>query len=655
MMPSEGAINADEVIFLAGLCRKYLNVLAVELPELDLSHAYTADEIVALPLSKHRVPDILHDLPRRKSTRHAQAEAIASLLDPSHEGSLTAIIRYETDRVKLRGWAALQRKYDRLIATIRNGHTTQGLSNAGAQPGVRAPVWSSRILAQGAWDAAKTPISLDGVSAIPMPVKVAQEMDLMPFFGHLEKGGTHELNGDEEASLLDNGKGEPYYGVQGAEFRKGVIYQDGRMDLCKMVVGPDHIWRLMDSLQHNAFVRHFLLGNNIIGPSGADAIATFINLFPNRMETWYLAGDCIDGPSFSILVDALVKSPAVTNVWIKRNPLGSGAAHDVFRLITQTENLRTLDLDQTELGDQGVAHLFTKLAAYTPNDNKKLPLRNLYLNGNGISAEGARALALFLSSPHCGVTSLYLSTNPLGNEGVQALAAAMPSAPYLTRLFLQSVGVSTQGAVALCESVAGHPGLRSLDMGQAYATEDLGQAYNYIEDGALPSLSKMLLKTPHLEYLNLAHCPITAQGLLGLSSSVVQAPSLLYYNAETILPDPEKAARTFKPSSDGKFLDPSQRTKNEIASEKAIRAHLEANVQSRYGAHVSYTQFMAEEKRWVVSDRDVRKIDSVYRNRDAGMARRGLMTLVKDWEEGDTTLDMVKNAEGPVCLLRKRR
>lgn len=27
---------------------------------------------------------------------------------------------------------------------------------------------------------------------------------------------------------------EPYYGVDVAEFEKGILYEDGRMDLCKM-------------------------------------------------------------------------------------------------------------------------------------------------------------------------------------------------------------------------------------------------------------------------------------------------------------------------------------------------------------------------------------------------------------------------------------
>uniref|UniRef100_A0A8H7TRR0 Uncharacterized protein n=1 Tax=Bionectria ochroleuca TaxID=29856 RepID=A0A8H7TRR0_BIOOC len=286
-----------------------------------------------------------------------------------------------------------------------------GLSG-GVGPGIPQPAWSSRITGQGPWDPVKKPISLDGCPAIPMPVQVAHEDELAPFFEHLQNGGTDNLDGIEDAVELDDGRGEPHYGVHGAEFRKGVVYEDGRMDLCKMVVGPDHIWKLMESLRYNKFVRHFLLGNNIIGPSGAAAIAKFIHELPGQIETWYIAGNCINGASFTPLVDALVTSPAVRQVWLKRNPLGPGAAHDLFRLITQTENLNTLDLDQTELGDAGVAELFTELAAYKGPDGFKLPLRNMYMNGCGISTKASQAIASFLSSPHCGLESLYMSCNP---------------------------------------------------------------------------------------------------------------------------------------------------------------------------------------------------------------------------------------------------
>lgn len=651
----DDSFSMSEAIYLAGLCRPALNLLKSQLANvLNPSQAYTADDILALPLNKYRIPDILHSLPGRKSARHALAVAVAYLLHPVHHGSLTAIIRYNADRVHLRAWAALQRRYDQLLATKRHGRSAPGMTG-GADPGARSPVWASRITAQGPWNPVKKPVSLGGALAIPMPVRVSQSGELDPFFQHLQNSGDHEILGHEGAVELYDGKGEPYYGVRGAEFRKGVVYEDGRMDLCKMVVGPDHIWRLMDSLRTNKHVKHFLLGNNVIGPSGAQAIANFVAEFPDRMDTWYLAGNCIDGgPTFKLLVDALVTSPAVTNVWLKRNPLGPDASEDLFRLITLTKNLETLDLDQTELGDRGVADLFNRLAAYSCPEGTKLPLRHIYLNGTGISVDGITAISSFLTSPHCGLTSIYMSCNPLGDQGAKVLASALPKAPHLTRLLLQSVGVSTQGAVALCEALTGHPGIRTLDMGQAYATEDLGQAYNYLDDDAMPALAELLRKTPCLQLLNIGHCATTVTGLLTLTPAILENPGLLFYSSIPILADPNRKQPTFTPSTNIAFANPDAPTLDEIHSDKVIREHLAANVRAHYGANMSYADFMMEEKRWLVNDKMVRKIDSVYRNRDAGMARRGLLTLVKTWEEGDDTLERIMKARGPpMCSLRQ--
>ena len=93
-------------------------------------------------------------------------------------------------------------------------------------------------------------------------------------------------------------------------------------------------------LESSTFVRHFLLGNNMIGPVGARLISGFVLAHPDRMETWYLAGNCIDLAGFERLVSA----------WTT-----------LYDLITKTSKLRRLDLDETELWDEGVAHLFSLL------------------------------------------------------------------------------------------------------------------------------------------------------------------------------------------------------------------------------------------------------------------------------------------------------
>ncbi|CCF46039.1 leucine rich repeat protein [Colletotrichum higginsianum] len=651
-------VDLDEAVRLATLCRQAFNLLDVQMLDFNHSKAYTADEILALPMDVLRLPDELHGLPRRKSARSHLAVAIATLLYPAtHDNAVSPVIRYEAARVRLRAWVALQRKYDIFAATKRNGHSFRGLTG-GAAPGVHAPVWASRILAQGPWNPASFPVALAGTKAIPMPVAVADIADLAPFFDHLGQGGTHELDEKSAGTALDGGKGEPYYGIKAAEFPKGVVYEDGRMDLCKMVVGRDHIGNLMDSLRPNPFVRHFLLGNNIIGPVGAQEIARFIRKLPDRMETWYLAGNCIDAASFKTLVDALIESDAVTNVWLKRNPLGPVAAVDVYRLITETKNIRTLDLDQTELGDAGVAELFHCLTMFSlaVPGRKKLPLRNIYLNGNGISTKAALAIAAFLDSPACGITSLYLSCNPLGDEGAQALASGICQAPQLSRLSLQSTGLTTPGAVDVFRAVKSHPGMRFLDVGQAYATVDLGQAWNYIDSAAVPSICELVTTNQNLEYLNLGHCPITPPELRKIDAAVLTG-SLLYYSAESILPDPKEKYPTFNPSADHMMPEMhswSVPTKDDKALKKAVNNHLEANVKTIYGDGMSYAKFLDEEKRWIVNDKtDVRKIDSVYRNRDAGHARRRLQVLVKDWEENDNTLARVMNAKGPFSTTRK--
>ena len=64
------------------------------------------------------------------------------------------------------------------------------------------------------------------------------------------------------------------------------------------VLGPPDIAQLMMSLESNTFVRHFLLGNNTIGPVGTRLISEFMLAHPDRMETWYFAGNCFDLAGF---------------------------------------------------------------------------------------------------------------------------------------------------------------------------------------------------------------------------------------------------------------------------------------------------------------------------------------------------------------------
>ena len=50
---------------------------------------------------------------------------------------------------------------------------------------------------------------------------------------------------------------------------------------------------------------------------------------------------------------------------------------------------------------------------------------------------------------------------------------------------------------------------------------------------------------------------------------------------------------------------------------------------------MSYENFLASEQRWLLSLKEVSFIDSVYRNRDAKEAKRGLGAFDKWWKDDE--------------------
>ena len=90
--------------------------------------------------------------------------------------------------------------------------------------------WIKRISEQGPWNPTTDPLSLAGAPSLPMPVEQSDKESLTRFFSHLRHDGTND-------QIDSNGHPgvEPYYNTSLLEFEKGVLYADGRVDLCKML------------------------------------------------------------------------------------------------------------------------------------------------------------------------------------------------------------------------------------------------------------------------------------------------------------------------------------------------------------------------------------------------------------------------------------
>ena len=75
-----------------------------------------------------------------------------------------------------------------------------------------------------------------------------------------------------------------------------------------------------------------------------------------------------------------------------------------------------------------------------------------------------------------------------------------------------------------------------------------------------------------------------------------------------------------------------------------MNERIEKNTREVYDG-IDVSRFNAEEKQWLISPKDVRLIDSAYRNRDAGLARRGQLVLNKVWQDDIETVNGVMDAD----------
>lgn len=217
-----------------------------------------------------------------------------------------------------------------------------------------------------------------------------------------------------------------------------------------------------------------------------------------------------------------------------------------------------------------------------------------------------------------------MSNNPIGLAAA-ALASGLSSNRSLEHLSVQSCGLSNQSATAILSALEHNQNIKAVDMGQSFATEDLGMRYNWLTDSS--PFVRFVQNAPSLQHLSIAQMPMTQEAVNAVLQAVATSTSMLSLenNARPLLRGDPAAVRA---GQEG------------VRLAKAVRDRLHDNVRQKYG--LDYEQFHASEKRFLMSPPDVRFIDSMYRNRDAGKARRGLMRLDKVWMDGDDTLDMVR-------------
>ncbi|STX28866.1 Ran GTPase-activating protein (RanGAP) involved in mRNA processing and transport [Legionella beliardensis] len=108
--------------------------------------------------------------------------------------------------------------------------------------------------------------------------------------------------------------------------------------------------------------------------------------------------------------------------------------------LMESKSLRALTINYIQLGDDGVKKLATFLNQH--------PLKELTLNQCGFTGKATKDLLPALTH-HCAIEVLNLSSNNLGDDGIQYLVNELPLLKNLTVLYLNSIGISSNGLDSL--------------------------------------------------------------------------------------------------------------------------------------------------------------------------------------------------------------
>jgi Ran GTPase-activating protein (RanGAP) involved in mRNA processing and transport len=434
------------------------------------------------------------------------------------------------DNGKMRELLHAKIHWQRLIATLSRAYVDEQIRKAVQEQQYK----TARLLQhqrKGWCELKKKTIAVPIGKPTAMPVDIAPLDELLPLYEYLSKDITFNI-------------------IPHLEFKRGAIYPDGRMDLCKQVVGDKWIEQLMSVLKTNSQIKHFLLGNNITGLEGGKSIGKYLaNQYENanKIITWYLAGCDLTSEALGYIVDGFIIGQDVScnALWLKRNPIYSEGIKHIRRLLENNSNIKILDLHNTGIGlsknayndkegryeqyltDNGISDLCEGLKINTT-------LRHLYLDANALGLMSAQILAdYFKFKINCGmqgISSLWIDMNKLGDDGVNILCDVLRDYPYIKRLNLGSNYISERGMQYITDAFKNHTKLKVLDVSLYKSTANMGSVPNNIGDNGVPAICELIENNKSIRYFNISMNNISNDGINRISDALEMNTSIWYFH-----------------------------------------------------------------------------------------------------------------------------
>ena len=194
--------------------------------------------------------------------------------------------------------------------------------------------------------------------------------------------------------------------------------------------------------------------------SNPDQLIKWIDdLTGKKVDDWKFYEQELSDADLKTIVGKLTKNQSCTNLDLRHNKITHRGAHYLSEMLCENHKLKALLLSYNNMGDSGLQYLCDAMG----NPHSSLEL--LYLNKNGITEDGARALAKMLKL-NTSLTDLSLNYNHIGDRGVQVLCDVLKrDNTTLKHLYLLDNRITDSSVNAIVKMVELHSALEQIDLG----------------------------------------------------------------------------------------------------------------------------------------------------------------------------------------------
>jgi NLR family CARD domain-containing protein 3 len=214
-----------------------------------------------------------------------------------------------------------------------------------------------------------------------------------------------------------------------------------------------------NGLQHNCSIEHlYLINDELNGDDSAQHISNMLER--NRyVRELYLGENNLGDTGVAFLSSGIIKSSKLSSLChldVRSNYITSTGALSIQGLIVNSQNLKSLNISDNDLGNIGVTALTRGL-----QQSSTCHLCRLDVNSNNITSVGAISVAAMLRV-NKSLEELNLSFNNIGDEGAMTIATALQINTTLRCLSLRRNGIGNIGAQSIAKTLPHMTALKEL-------------------------------------------------------------------------------------------------------------------------------------------------------------------------------------------------